>query len=833
METYTTSKHPSAMKSIPSLYIISRQLLAFLPALLFLAAHDSSFAQSTWTGNSSLTWNTAANWSPSGVPANGANVTVNNSSTGFVLGLNISPTLTNWSSNITSSTPTVISASGANRTLSINGTLTKTGTGTLIFRDNSASIGLSMTVGVIDFTAANAGTLTFGNLPGTNEMTSLYVTTANVSSASGVNQMAFLGKNNTADLTIGTLNMSTNGTVLVANGGTAGGQYALNVGSLNGTGGIVRAAASGNLTHVGTLNLTGITDGTYSGTLVDGGAVLKVTKSGTATQTLGGVNTYTGATTINAGTLKFAKQVSLYNNVTANWTASNIIVNTGAALALNVGGTGEFTSANINTIAALGGASTGFMNNSTLALDTTNAAGGNFTHSGIISNTNGGSNVLNLTKLGTGTLTLSGNNTYTGATAISAGTLSINAAAALGSTSGANLANGTVLLYTGAAGNLTRAISVTSGTGTIQNSGSGLLTLSGGLSKNGTTLTLKGGSNGITVSSAITGSDANSDLILNGGSTTLAAANSYNGPTFLVNGTTLTASVAGALPTGTRTAVSMDATGSGSSTLALGASQSIASLTGAASSNVTLGANTLTIGTTSGSTTFAGRISGSGNLVKDGTSTQVLSGNNAYTGTTTVSSGTLQAAATGALGNSTVINVNGGSFLVTAENAVNNNADINLGGGRMAVSGTFDETVGALTLSANSIIDFSGFVGTLRFSGISSWTSGATLAIWNWSGTTQYGTQINNYATPSNLVFDNTTNLASNLANISFYSDSGSSFVGNGFSQGFSGSGGGTEIIAVPEAETYFCALALLAGVFAQYLRCRANRKSLEGQPQA
>ena len=33
----------------------------------------------------------------------------------------------------------------------------------------------------------------------------------------------------------------------------------------------------------------------------------------------------------------------------------------------------------------------------------------------------------------------------------------------------------------------------------------------------------------------------------------------------------------------------------------------------------------------------------------------------------------------------------------------------------MAVSGNFSETVGALTLSANSTIDFAGFVGTLRF----------------------------------------------------------------------------------------------------------------------
>jgi fibronectin-binding autotransporter adhesin len=279
----------------------------------------------------------------------------------------------------------------------------------------------------------------------------------------------------------------------------------------------------------------------------------------------------------------------------------------------------------------------------------------------------------------------------------------------------------------------------------------------------------------------------------------------------------------------------MDATGSGSSTLALGASQSIASLTGNTTSTVTLVSNTLTIGTTSGSTTYAGRLTGGNSsvLVKDGASTQVLSGNTDFTGTTTIIGGTLNAATTGALANSTVINVNGGSFLVTAENAVNDTAAINLGGGRMAVSGTFNESVGLLTLSANSTIDFSGFVGTLRFSGIGSWASGANLAIWNWSGRTQYGTDYGTYPNSSNLVFTNNSTLTSNLANISFYSDSGNSFVGNAFEQGFTGAGGGTEIIAVPEPETYLTVILLLVSLAIYQLPRLKRRPPLEGQPSA
>ena len=148
----------------------------------------------------------------------------------------------------------------------------------------------------------------------------------------------------------------------------------------------------------------------------------------------------------------------------------------------------------------------------------------------------------------------------------------------------------------------------------------------------------------------------------------------------------------------------------------------------------------------------------------------------------------------------------------------------------MAVSGNFSETVGALTLSANSTIDFAGFVGTLRFGSIASWAAGANLAIWNWSGRTEYGTNYGTYPNSSNLVFTNNSTLSSNLANISFYSDSGTTSIGSGFELGFTGSGGGTEIIAVPETETYFYAVALLAGLVIQYLRRRAKRKPLGRQ---
>ena len=171
-------------------------------------------------------------------------------------------------------------------------------------------------------------------------------------------------------------------------------------------------------------------------------------------------------------------------------------------------------------------------------------------------------------------------------------------------------------------------------------------------------LTLKGGSSGIAITGTIGGASANSDLTYDGGTVTLATVNTYNGPTTLIGGVTVNANITGALPTANgRSAIIMDDTGSGSSTLVLGTSapQTVASLNGASSSAINLNANTLTFGTSSGGTAFAGVIAGSGGaLVKDGASTQVLGGSNTYTGTTTVTAGNLvvngnQSAASGAV----------------------------------------------------------------------------------------------------------------------------------------------------------------------------------------
>jgi autotransporter-associated beta strand protein len=732
--------------------------------------------------------------------------------------------------------------------------LTKNGNGTLVLAGANTYNGTTtLNTGTLNINNANAigsGLLVISGTSTINNNSGAAITLATNNAQNwNATSFTFVGTN---DLNLGTGNvtMTSNRTVTVAagnltvGGAISGAGFAL---TKNGNGTLVLAGANtyngGTTLSAGTLTLNNA-NAIGAGTLtINGGAINNTSGAAITLATNNAQNwnsnfTFAGTNDLNLGNGAVTMNASRTVTVSAgNLTVGGAIAGTGFGLtkngsgALILSGNNTYTGATTINAGTLEIGNTGRLGGGNYSANIVNS--GTFIYSGTSNQTLSGiiSSTGALTQNGSGTLILAGNNTYTGATTINAGNISINLISALGSTSGVNLANATALLYTGGAATLDRTITVTSGTGTIRNTGAGLLTLSGSIVKNATTLTFDTGS--FNVTGIISGSSANSDLVVDGASVTLNNANTYNGPTRIIDGGTLTANVSDALPTVNRTAVTMDATGSGNSTLALGASQSIASLTGNTTSTVTLGSNTLTIGTTNGTTTtYAGRITGSNSsaLVKDGASTQVLSGNNsAFTGTTTINSGTFAATSSNALGGTSQIIVNNsGSFLVTAENAVNDNANVTLAGGTLAVNGTFNENVGLLTLSANSTLDFSGFVGTLRFSGVGSWASGTNLAIWNWSGTPRYGDPVNNYQTPSNLVFSTvTSNLTDNLANISFYSDSVNSFVGNGFEvSGFSG--GGSEIIAVPEPATLVYAIVLLAGSILQHIRCRSKRRSLK-----
>ncbi|MEO5714703.1 MAG: autotransporter-associated beta strand repeat-containing protein [Luteolibacter sp.] len=207
-----------------------------------------------------------------------------------------------------------------------------------------------------------------------------------------------------------------------------------------------------------------------------------ITQSGSGTVTLAGSNTYSGGTTISSGTLRFAK-TSAMSAIGAVATSS------GASLELSVtGGAGEFTTGTSGNgtigglLSGLGGQSGGtvsFASGSFLAIDTgstTQTYAGNVTNSG-----------LGLTKLGGGTLTLSGANTYSGSTTISGGALNVGTNAA-GLSSNSNLifssgvleANGTLAKNVGTGGGELQWTSVTGKGGFAAVGGDLSITLNGG-----------------------------------------------------------------------------------------------------------------------------------------------------------------------------------------------------------------------------------------------------------------------------------------------------------------------------------------------------------------
>jgi autotransporter-associated beta strand protein/T5SS/PEP-CTERM-associated repeat protein len=188
------------------------------------------------------------------------------------------------------------------------------------------------------------------------------------------------------------------------------------IGSLAGAGSVMLGSAT--LT-TGTDNTSTTFSGTISGT---GG----LTKISSGTLTLSGANTYSGGTTLAAGTLRLASNQAL--------------------------GTGALTTAGSVVDYANGVTITNpiVLNSNTTQLQVT---AGTATQAGVISELNG---PRPLEKIGGGTLVLTANNTYSGPTTISAGTLIVNGSIA---NSAVTVNPGATLAGTGAVG----AITVTSG----------------------------------------------------------------------------------------------------------------------------------------------------------------------------------------------------------------------------------------------------------------------------------------------------------------------------------------------------------------------------------
>jgi autotransporter-associated beta strand protein len=607
-------------------------------------------------------------------------------------------------------------------TLTLSPTLTVTNTGTTTFAGGVGQAG-----GTWGLTKAGTGLLVLSGSGSYGGTTTLSAGTLAVGNG------AALGTN-TLILTAGTIQAS-GGPVSLANAVTLAGNVTF--------GGSTALTFNGlaTLTASRTLTVTNTAGTAFAGGIGQAGGVWGLTKAGAGLLVLPVADTYTGTTTLTSGALQVGDPCALGAGTLL--VTGGTLQGSGTALTLNnpvtlggnltVGGSSALTFAGAATLTG----------NRTL---TTNNTGGT-TFTGGIAQAGG---TWGLTKAGTGLLVLSGGGSYGGTTTLSAGTLAVANAAALGS--GALALSGGTLQASGGPLSLANAVTLSgnatvggifdltftglatlTGTRTLTVSNTGTTTLAGGvgqsggtwgLTKSGTGLLVlagAGGYGGTTTLSAGTLAVGNAaalgtgTLALNGGRLQASA-----GPLFLANALTLSGNVTFG---GT-----FDLTFAGPVTLT--------------------GNRTLTV-TNTGTTTFAGTIGQSGGtwgLTKAGVGLLVLSGTDSYGGTTTLSAGTLGLGNAAALGSGTLA-LSGGTLEavggpLSLANAVTLGGNVTLGGAcDLTFTGpatlTYSRT---LTVTNTGTTAFAGNIGAtaayaltkagpgvLVLSGTNTYTGGTTI----------------------------------------------------------------------------------------------------------
>jgi fibronectin-binding autotransporter adhesin len=378
----------------------------------------------------------------------------------------------------------------------------------------------------------------------------------------------------------------------------------------------------GTTVSAGTLQVgNGGTTGSITGGVVDNGTLAfnrsdAVTFAGVISGTGGlsqlgtGKTTLTSAETYTGATVISAGTLAL---------SGNGRINGSSGIALSTGATFDISAANggVSDGTLSGGGNVALGANS---LTLTNASG---SFGGVISGTGG------LVKQGTGTFVLTGANTYTGGTTIAAGTLQIGSGGTTGSIAGNVTDNGTLAFNRSDANTFAGVIS---GSGGVTQAGTGAETLSGvNTFTGGTKITA-----GTLVGSATSfGSGAISDnglLVLDQpGAAALANAISGSGKVTKQGNGTLSLTGANIYTGGTTISAG---------TLQIGNGGTIGSIVGDITDNAVLSFNR------SDAVTEAGVISGTGSVVQAGTGITTLSGVNTYTGGTSISAGTLVGSAT-------------------------------------------------------------------------------------------------------------------------------------------------------------------------------------------
>ena len=431
--------------------------------------------------------------------------------------------------------------------------------------------------------------------------------------------------------------------------------------------------------------------------------VWALNKTGAGTLVLSGQNVYGGGTTIAGGTISVSSS--------GNLGLGAVTIDGGT---LHATANGDYT----NSL---------FLGAGTLSA----AAGTSLTWSGDINDApTAGPGGGQLTITGGGTVELTGDNSYSGGTAIVGNSQVVVATDAVlgpggGLTLGDASSRGTLSVTTGQTLATARAITLGAGGGVLDAQGTADVTASGTISGSG----------------ALTK--------IGTGTLTLSGGNSYSGGT-AVNAGTLIAGGTNVFGSGGMQV------GAGATLDLNGLNQTVGSLSGAGS--VLLGAATIDTGGNNTSTTFSGSVSGTGALVKSGTGTLTLAGANSYSGGTTVSGGVL-AGTTASLqgsilnnaavafaqstngtyagtmtGSGTLFKTGAGTLTLTGANSYGGGTVIAGGAIAIAQDAALGAASGGVSLGDAASIGTLNFINAAQLSSLRAFTLGGAGGVFNTTG---------------------------------------------------------------------------------------------------